>query len=531
MTAAAKVKPTNIVGVDANVDRATGDLTGHDRWVHNVLSSWLGHLVFIAAGFVMPRLIHDQIGQMMLGIWDLSWSTVSYLSLANLGLGSAVNRYVARYRAVHDVDALRAAVSSVMALQLVGSLAVLAGAVGVAVALPLWIGHAVGPHVREAQWVVGLLGASLAIQMAFDVFRGVLTGCHRWDLHNSIHAGSYALTVAAMASVLLLGGGLIGLAWVYLAGAAAAEMVRARAAYRVCPELSISTRHACWSEGRRMLRFGTNTIVAGLPPFLLVQTTNIMLASALGAAALAVFSRPIALLRHVETFLNKFSYVLTPMAGSLQSRGEDQRIEELFLVASRYGVALALPVVLVLAVYGDMILRVWMGPEYARAGLVAVLAFGYFLPVAQSSGLRILVGLNLHGRMGWWGLGICVGSLIAGAVILRWIGWSEERAALLIVIPLTIAQGIIAPAVACRELGIAPLAYLRRVFAAPVFSGVLFGAILLGARVIFADNAFAAFFAGCGTGGLVLAGLYWRYIATDGVKDRVRRMFRRKRSG
>lgn len=507
------------------------DLSGRGRFARNVMSSWLGYVIFIAAGFVMPRLIHDQIGQVMLGIWDLSWSTVNYLSLANLGLGSAVNRYVAKYRAVNDVAALNGAVSSVMAFQVVAGVLVLIAAMVVALSIPQWLGRAVSPHVGEAQWVVAILGTSVAVQMTFDAYRGVLTGCHRWDLHNSIHAGSYALTVAGMALTLFLGGGLVGLALVYLGGMTASEVVRARTAYRVCPELNVSVGRVSWTDGKRMLRFGANTIIAGLPPFLLVQTTNIMLASALGAAALAVFSRPIALLRHVETFLNKFSYVLTPMAGSMQSRGEEDKIRNLFVESSRYGVALALPAVLVLAIFGDVILGVWMGPDYAHGDLMAVLAFGYLLPASQSAGLRILVGMNRHGQIGWWGIGISISALVVGAVALRWMGWSEVRAALLIVIPLTIAQGVIAPVVACRELGISARKYVRDVFAAPVACNVVFAAILLVTRQYLPISDELAFLVGCSAGGLILAGLYWRFIFTAGVKQRVRALNWKRKGG
>src|SRR5687768_777321 len=86
---------------------SSGDLTGRERMVWNLMSGWGGHLVFVVAGFVMPRMIDRQSGQLALGVWDLCWSVVTYFGLANLGIGASVNRYVARYRATNDVEALR----------------------------------------------------------------------------------------------------------------------------------------------------------------------------------------------------------------------------------------------------------------------------------------------------------------------------------------------------------------------------------------------------------------------------------------
>ena len=90
--------------------------------------------------------------------------------------------------------------------------------------------------------------------------------------------------------------------------------------------------------------------------------------AAFGLVALAVFSRPLALIRMIETFGAKFAYVLTPTASSLQSSGQHERLAQLLLQAGRLGTALALPMILLLAVLGDPIMLAWMGASlHARA--------------------------------------------------------------------------------------------------------------------------------------------------------------------
>lgn len=80
------------------------DVTGRDRITRNVLASWGGYGVFIVAGFIMPRLIDTRIGQEALGVWDFAWSLVAYFSLVQAGVVSSVNRFVAKYQAVGDLD-------------------------------------------------------------------------------------------------------------------------------------------------------------------------------------------------------------------------------------------------------------------------------------------------------------------------------------------------------------------------------------------------------------------------------------------
>ena len=85
---------------------AEADLSGRNRLFRNVLSSWAGHLVFIISGFIMPRMIDTHAGQSGLGVWDFGWSLVSYFGFVQAGICSSVNRYMAKYRAVNDVQSV-----------------------------------------------------------------------------------------------------------------------------------------------------------------------------------------------------------------------------------------------------------------------------------------------------------------------------------------------------------------------------------------------------------------------------------------
>src|SRR4051812_35872132 len=266
---------------------AREDLTGKARLKSNVLWSWAGQMVFVASGFVMPRMIDASVGQAALGVWDFCWSIVSYLGLANFGFGSSVNRYVATYRASGEIDNLSRAVSSVAVIQAgVGTIMLITSLV-LAWGVPEWFADRLGTHADTTRLVVGFLGSSIAVQLCFDAFRGVITGCHRWDLHNGVQAGTHALTTIGMLVALTLGGGLGSLAIVYFTCALCGELVRMTLALRVCPELKLRLRNASWAFVRQMAKFGSKSLVLGLPPLLVTQSVSVVLAAQLGPAKLA----------------------------------------------------------------------------------------------------------------------------------------------------------------------------------------------------------------------------------------------------
>lgn len=501
---------------------ALADATGRDRLAWNVATSWLGHLVFVVVGFVMPRLIDRSLGQAGLGVWDFGWSFVSYFGLAQIGIGSSVNRFVALHRAAGAVFELRQAVSSVTAVNVLASAVVQLLAVGSFWIVPHFFGRRLGHLTGQAGVVVVLLGTSLAVQLAFDAFRGVITGCHRWDAHNALNSGSYLATVTVMVAALGMGGGLVSLGVAYLVGTIAGELARVVVAYRVCPELSIRPAYASWEGARPMLYFGVKSSLGGVSRLLLFQANSLLLASQLGPAALAVYARPGALMRHAETFLEKFSFILTPAASALQGSGREAELRHFLLRNSRYASCLALPMLCLLAVLADPIIILWMGPNYhAGATVLTILACGSVLPFINRAAWAVLAGLNLHGRVAVVSLAAaCSGVVLSYLAISVW-RWGLVGAALAIAVPLTYGNGLFVPVYACRRLGVSLRSYVRLVFLEPMVYVAPFAAVLVAARVVLGHRPLLAIMSGVSLGALVLGPIYWRFVLHAEMRDRV----------
>jgi len=505
------------------------DASGRDRVAFNVLSSWGGYLVIVVTGFVLPRLTDRYLGQTALGVWDFAWSTVSYFGLARIGVKSSINRYIAKYRSTADAEGLRRVASSVAAVNLVAAGLILGIAGLTAWAVPSLLRTDVGASVGEARWVVALLGANLAVQVAFDLYPGVIAGCHRWDLHNYIMAFFHVASVAAMSATLVLGGRLPHLALVILLTQVGTELTRMVVAHRVCPQLQVRLRHATWGQARKMLTFGAKSSLGAIASLLLFQGNNLLVARLLGPAALAVFARPLALLRVVETFANKFGFVLTPTASSLQHQGRHAEVRELFLDGARMGGGLVVPPILGLIILGEQVLLVWMGPRYSQGLVVSILAMGALVRLAQQSIISVLVGLNMHGRPALAGLGVAILGLGIGVANALYLGWGLVGFALALSVPQYLGAAYTA-LFACRRLEIPLRIYLRETLGVPLLAALPFALVLLLARVYLAPGSPAlALAVGTAVGIVALAPPYWRYVIPTHFRDQLRRIASRKR--
>lgn len=499
------------------------DLSGRDRIARNVAASWGGYLVFVAAGFVLPRLIDRRLGQSALGVWDFAWSLVSYFELAQVGIGSSVNRFVAECRARGDARGLAGMVSSVMVVQAGAAVLALLLTFAASAAVPALL----GARGAEARAVVWILGGGIAVQMALNAYTGVITGCHRWDVHNGLGAAGYALTVAGMIAVLSRGGGLRGLALASFAGTVLTEASRVVAAYRLCPELRVRLRFATLADARRALAFGGKTLVGALSRLLLYQTSSLLVAGALGAGALAAYARPNALCRHAQTLVDKFSFVLTPTASYLQARGDRAALERLVVGAGRAAAHIALPIVAFLTVLGDPLLRLWMGPRYEQGAVLAILALGHVFALTQQPVQNVLVGMDLHGRPGLARLVAALASAGLGALVLGPLGMGLAGAALAVAVPLTAVKAVYVPIYACRRLGIPLGRYFRETLGEPLRLVLPFALFLAAGRIAFLDRPLMAVLVGGTAGGAALGALYWRHVLPPEIRARARARFPR----
>jgi O-antigen/teichoic acid export membrane protein len=490
------------------------------------LTSWAGHLVFFIVGFIMPRMTDRYLGQEALGVWDFGWSLVSYFGLVQSGIGGAVSRYVAKYRATGDTHSLNTAVSSAQCFQTGAAVFALGLSVAAAVLVPSLFSERLGEHAGEARWVVLLLGSSIAVQMLMSPFDGVLQGCHRWDIRAFITAGSHALTVCAMIIALLLHGGLTSMAAVTLCGALLTEVLRVSAAHAVCKGLAVRPHKAKWGVLVEMLAFGGKSLLWPVSRVLLYQTNSLLIAAFVGPAALAFYSRPRSLVGQTETFMNRFSFVLAPAASALHAQDSHGDVRRLLLRSLELAMYISLPLVLLLAIMGDLIVRLWMGSRYEPGLLIVILAVGHLTDMVTQPAVSILTGMNRHGRVGIINLASAVSSAILGFLTLRVLAWGLLGAALALTLPLTVASGVWLPLHFCRVLGV-PLRKLLGACLAPVLWSVPFASCLLAARVVLGHSPLLALVLGMGTGGAVMGVAYWRHVIPCRLRDRVTGMLGR----
>jgi len=272
---------------------------------------------------------------------------------------------------------------------------------------------------------------------------------------------------------------------------------------------------------RRMLVFGGKSFIPRLGDLLLNQTVNVLLVMYLGAAALALYARPRSLVRHVQTLVERFAFVLTPTASSLHVMRRKEELQRLMIKATAYAAYIALPLVLTLMILGGPILRCWMGAHYERGLVLAILALGYLPRLIQRPVVTILAGMNAHGLPGLANFIAGVLSVVLAIVGLSYFGCGLVGVAVAVVSPLVLANGFCVPLYACRRLEMPMGQYVKSALGGPLLCGAVFGLTLAITRISFLEHPVLSLLGGMLLGGPVLGALYWYHAVPAPFRRKV----------
>jgi O-antigen/teichoic acid export membrane protein len=466
----------------------------------------------MASGLLVPRLIDHRLGRELLGVWDLSWSLALSLTVMQSGFGATVGRFVAGRRAVDDGAGLNTITSSAACLFVGMAVLVAAATVLLAALVPtLWRGR-LGPHTAEAQAVVLLLGLAMAVQVSGQWATGVLTGCHRWEIHNAVTSGAQILILAGMLIILAQGNcRLHYLAAAYLVVQCVERLVRISLVRHICPDLQVrpglATRDAC----RRLLHHGGKSLLSGSSWPVVSQGVALAIGSTMGPAPLALYARAQALARIACTLVLRYVAVLRPTASALHACGRHEDLQHLLSSASRTGAYIALPPLLVLGLQGDNVLHVWMGAQYANAAVTAALALGTLGFVMQQPSIGVLAGMNRHGRPSALSLGGAVAAVTCSTVAAL-VNTGLAGVALSAAVPLAVFGFLVVPRAACRVVQMPFGEFLRDCWTRPLLSAAPLACSLLAAQWILDEHPALSLCVGGGVGAFAMVPLYWRAL-------------------
>ncbi|MGH2839637.1 MAG: oligosaccharide flippase family protein [Solirubrobacteraceae bacterium] len=362
------------------------------RFRRNVVSSYLTTGVIAVVALVTTPILARGLGPEGYGIWVLVGSFALYLELLEFGFGKATPKFVAEFVARGDERGVRATIAtSFWILAALGSVAVVVGAI-IAALFPSLFG--VSPGLKtEAQILILLVLADLAVSIPSDTFGGVLMGLQRFYLVNATLIAVMIAQAIGWTVVLALDGGLVELGIVTVALSLAGQLARYVLARRQVPGLSIRPRNIDRELARRFTTLSVWFFVLDASKIVLVRLDTVVVGLTVNVAGAGIYAVGQRLTLALEQLVEPLTRMFFPHSSSLTAIDDREGLRRSLMVGTRLTVAIAVPVALALGFLAGPLLDLWLGSGFEDAATVVVLlAAAVATSAITRTGLLMLQG-------------------------------------------------------------------------------------------------------------------------------------------
>jgi len=504
------------------------------RVLRNVLSNYLRFFSAGVIGFLITPVMVHMLGDGGYGLWVTIFSLTGYFGLFDQGIRPSLIRYVSRDHALGDRDGLSSTLSS--ALLLYGAIGALTLAVAAVVAANFAPWFHIDPSQADlARTVTLLAGASLALGFPLGVFGATLSGLQRYDLANAVGIGIGVLRAVAFVLVLRAGGGLIGLAWTSLAMNLLGHLLSWAMVRRLLPGLPLGRRFVNRAHLARIGSYSGFAFVGALASSIAFQTDALVITAFLTAGLVTPFALAAGLVDNARSLVHSATWVLSPTASELEALGEKDKLHAMMIAGAKYSVLLSWPVLFALMVFGENLIRTWVGPSYASsapllktlavhgpqasaAQLLVLLTLPTLISLPQSTSSSLLFGISRH--RGVVALSLLNAALNLGLSLLWVKPLGIAGVALGTALPLALVSGIATMIYACRALDMPLGHYVWESQVRPGIGTLAFLAPALAVQALWHPSGWLALGAACAGCWIPFAVCAWRFGLSRSERER-----------
>jgi O-antigen/teichoic acid export membrane protein len=397
-------------------------------------------LLSMAVALVLPPLLVHRMAPAEYSAWVLILQCSAYVNLLDLGLQTAIGKFVAEYDALDDRLASSRILSNAFAIL---CLSALIGAIGIGIVVwrvpqlfhqmpVLLIGD-----LREGILAVGL---STVLALPFGAFSAVFTGLQKYGFPTALALVGKSVSTAFLVGLLLLHGTIVQLAWVIAVFNLAIGLGqflgwRKYAKQRV--DLSFHLIHR--ESALRLAKYGS---------VLSIWTVAILFVSGLDTVIVGHYDYKETGYYGLATSATNFMLLiiaslfspLLPAASSLQAGQTAGHIGALTIKATRYCALLICLAALPLVFGAYPLLRLWVGHAYALSSALylqvlvlgnAIRQLGYpyslvvvatgkqhLATVAAITEALVNVGVSIYLVQRIGAVGVAIGTLVGAFVSL-----------------------------------------------------------------------------------------------------------------
>lgn len=429
----------------------TGSITTSKRLISNTVLNMLNSILTAVISFFLIRFLVANLGEERYGVWVLVASVFQFRMLLNMGLNSAVNRFIPVYLARQDRDGITKVISTTFFYY--SCLSVILLIVSVVVYFNIGNWFKIEPElIRSAQYLVLIVGICFSLSLPLQMSSAILSGIQRYDIINLVSICTLLAKTTLLVILVSRGWGLLMVGFLFAGNEILARLIQFYFSHRLFPKIKISFQGADKKLLIDMVTYGVNSMLYAVGIVILSKASSVVIGIFLGTAEVSYFAISLAGVLLLSQIIQTFSRAIKPAASDLGARSDDTRVNQMAYLSQKYSLLMLIPSCCFFIVMGREFLTVWVGDTIAdpailktMAAILAILTVANGLRLAQHSNYVVLVGLGEHRVFGILMAANAVLFIISAVVCLKVYGLGLVSVAWSFFAPMVLISGVFLP--------------------------------------------------------------------------------------
>ncbi len=436
--------------------------------VINAISNWVALGVSIIVGFLLTPYIIKCLGTAQYGIWMLIGSVIGYYGLLDLGVTSALMRYVSRHAGQKDYDAVNEVVNTALIFfSIVGGIIII---VSLFIADPLasFFNIEVGDRILFKR-VVWLLGISAGLMLPGNVLSVIILAHERFVAANTVKIVIAVLRGILSFYILYQGGGLVGIGWINV-GLSVFLIVTNLAIIKTCfKHINFLLKMANKSSARALLSFGFFMSIVHIGNMLRFKLDAAVIGKFLNMDSVGIYGVAALLFGYVLSTAISCSGVTQPRLSALAAKNQNA-FRDAILDYSNLVAVLAAGVGAVGISLAHDFMQLWLpwNIENVKGATTVfiILSVGLVPELMTDVSKNALQAVKKHPYYAYQTIGEGIANLVLSVILVFRLG--IYGVALGTAIPALITKLVIQPLYCCRIFKIDWPTYVLRVLLKPL---------------------------------------------------------------
>lgn len=355
-------------------------------------------IIFLNAivGLLYTPYMLRMMGQSEYGLYSLVASVISYLTILDLGMGNAIIRYTAKFRAEGKQEEQYEMFGMFFLLYLlIGLVAVIIGMVLYFNVNAMFGSTMTDVELSRARIMMLILVFNLAFTFPMSIFGAIMTAYERFVFPRIINIVRIVLNTVVM--IVLLHYGYRAVAMVIIQ--TVFNVMTLIINYFYCKRyirIKMYFRKIKWSFLKEVAVYSFWILLNIIMDKVYWSTGQFVLGAISGTIAVSVFAVAIQLESMYMQFSTAISSVFLPRVTAMVTKdSSNETLSELFIRTGRIQYIVMCLLFCGFIVFGKPFVHLWAGIEYTDSYIITLLFFGsLIIPLIQNLGITILQAKN-----------------------------------------------------------------------------------------------------------------------------------------